>query len=101
MQQIGTPHDLYDTPANMFVAGFIGSPPMNFIPGVADQDTIETPFGDVALTVDRLKGVAGRGLVILGIRPQHFEDLALVDAADRSRGQSAHRDRGRHRVARG
>ena len=88
MQQIGTPHDLYDKPANMFVAGFIGSPPMNFIPGAAGQDTIETPFGEVALTADRLQGVAGRGLVILGIRPQHFEDLALVDAADRGRGQT-------------
>src|SRR3954449_2740365 len=88
MQQIGTPHDLYDTPANMFVAGFIGSPPMNFTPGVPSGDTIQTPFGDVALTVDRLKGAAGHGLVILGIRPQHFEDLALVDAATRSRGQS-------------
>src|SRR3954465_8279983 len=32
LQQVGTPHDLYDTPANLFVAGFIGSPPMNFIP---------------------------------------------------------------------
>jgi len=88
MQQIGSPHDLYDAPANMFVAGFIGSPPMNFIPGVTTEDAIQTPFGDVALTVDRLKGAAGHGLVILGIRPQHFEDLALVDAAARSRGQS-------------
>src|SRR6476620_3133504 len=90
MQQIGTPHDLYDSPANMFVAGFIGSPPMNFIPGVTTDDAIQTPFGDVALTVDRLKGAVGHGLVILGIRPQHFEDLALVDAAARSRGQSLH-----------
>ena len=88
MQQVGTPHDLYDTPANMFVAGFIGSPPMNFIPGTATEDTIETPFGDVALTVDRLKGAAGHGLVVLGVRPQHFEDLALVDASARSRGQT-------------
>ena len=88
MQQIGTPHDLYDAPANMFVAGFIGSPPMNFIPGVTTEDAIQTPFGDVALTVDRLKGAAGHGLVILGIRPQHFEDLALVDASARSRGQT-------------
>ena len=100
MQQIGTPHDLYDAPANMFVAGFIGSPPMNFIPGVTDRGRHQTPFGDVALTVDRLKGAAGHGLVILGIRPQHFEDLALVDAATRSRGQSLHRDRGRHGMAR-
>ena len=81
MQQVGTPHELYDAPANMFVAGFIGSPPMNFIPGVTTQDTIQTPFGDIALTVDRLKGAAGHGLVILGIRPQHFEDLALVNAS--------------------
>ena len=54
----------------------------------ATQDTIETPFGDVALTVDRLKGAAGHGLVVLGVRPQHFEDLALVDASARSRGQT-------------
>jgi multiple sugar transport system ATP-binding protein len=88
LQQVGTPHELYDAPANMFVAGFIGSPPMNFIPGTATQDTIETPFGHVALTADRLKGAAGRGLVILGIRPQHFEDVALVEPAVRSRGQT-------------
>jgi multiple sugar transport system ATP-binding protein len=88
LQQVGTPHQLYDTPENMFVAGFIGSPPMNFIPGVAGKDSIETPFGDVALSVDRLKGAAGHGLVVLGIRPQHFEDAALVDASVRSRGQT-------------
>src|SRR5690242_9277564 len=88
LQQVGTPHELYDAPANMFVAGFIGSPPMNFIPGTATEDTIETPFGHVALTADRLKGAAGRGLVVVGIRPQHFEDVALVDPAARSRGQT-------------
>jgi multiple sugar transport system ATP-binding protein len=88
MQQVGTPHDLYDAPANMFVAGFIGSPPMNFIPGTTTETTIQTPFGDVALTHDRLKGAAGRGLVILGVRPQHFEDLALVDPSARGRGQT-------------
>jgi multiple sugar transport system ATP-binding protein len=88
MQQVGTPHELYDAPANMFVAGFIGSPPMNFIPGVANGDTIDTPFGDVVSTSDRLRGASGRGLVILGIRPQHFEDVHLVDDAARSRGQT-------------
>ena len=80
------PHDLYHKPANMFWPGS-RLPPMNFIPGAA-ADTIETPFGEVALTADRLQAIAGRGLVILGIRPQHFEDLALVDAADRGRGQT-------------
>jgi multiple sugar transport system ATP-binding protein len=89
MQQIGSPHELYDTPANMFVAGFIGSPPMNFIPGTATEDAIETPLGTVALLAhERLKGAAGHGLVVLGIRPQHFEDAALVDGSVRNRGQT-------------
>src|SRR6478736_5661618 len=47
LQQVGSPHDLYDTPANLFVAGFIGSPPMNFIPGRVRDGAIETPFGEV------------------------------------------------------
>jgi multiple sugar transport system ATP-binding protein len=88
LQQVGTPRDLYDRPANMFVAGFIGSPPMNFIAGTAKENAIETPFGEVALSSERLKGAAGQGLVVLGVRPQHFEDAALVDAAARSNGQT-------------
>jgi multiple sugar transport system ATP-binding protein len=88
LQQVGTPHDLYDTPANLFVAGFIGSPPMNFIPGPVKDGAIQTPFGDVETTSDRLRGAAGHDLVIVGIRPQHFEDASLVDPSVRSRGHS-------------
>ena len=88
LQQVGTPHDLYDTPANLFVAGFIGSPPMNFIPGRVRDGAIETPFGDISVTTDRLRRSAGRELVIVGIRPQHFEDASILDAATRARGQT-------------
>src|SRR6478672_6549096 len=88
LQQVGSPHDLYDTPANLFVAGFIGSPPMNFIPGRVRDGAIETPFGEVATTRERLSGAAGRDLVIVGVRPQHFEDASLVDAATRASGQT-------------
>ncbi len=88
LQQVGTPHDLYDTPANLFVAGFIGSPPMNFIPGQVHDDSIKTPFGDIAMTAERLKGSAGHELVILGVRPQHFEDASLVDASTLEHGQT-------------
>ncbi len=88
LQQVGSPHDLYDTPANLFVAGFIGSPPMNFIPGRVRDGAIETPFGAVATTRERLSGAAGRDLVIVGVRPQHFEDASLVDAATRASGQT-------------
>ena len=88
LQQVGTPHDLYDTPANLFVAGFIGSPPMNFIPGRVRDGAIETPFGDISVTTDRLRRSAGRELVIVGIRPQHFEDASILEAATRARGQT-------------
>jgi multiple sugar transport system ATP-binding protein len=88
LQQVGTPHDLYDSPANLFVAGFIGSPPMNFIPGRVRNGAIETPFGDISVTTDRLSASAGHELVIVGIRPQHFEDASILDAATRARGQT-------------
>ena len=87
LQQIGTPHQLYDTPANLFVAGFIGSPPMNFIPGRVKDGALETPLGDVAVT-DRLAGTAGHDLVIVGVRPQDFEDSSGVDAATRPHGET-------------
>jgi multiple sugar transport system ATP-binding protein len=88
LQQIGTPHQLYDSPANLFVAGFIGSPPMNFIPGRVSDGSLDTPFGKVSTKSERLSGAAGHDLVILGIRPQHFEDASVVEASARSRGQT-------------
>src|SRR3954447_17247144 len=87
MQQVGSPHDLYDTPANLFVAGFIGSPPMNFIPAEVTAGGMETPFGTMKLNDDRLRGAEGKGLVILGVRPQHFEDANLVAAEAQHKGQ--------------
>ena len=46
IQQVDSPATLYDDPINLFVAGFIGSPSMNFLPGRLDGDTLELPFGD-------------------------------------------------------
>jgi multiple sugar transport system ATP-binding protein len=88
LQQVGSPHDLYDTPANLFVAGFIGSPPMNFIPGRVVDDAIETPFGKVSLDNERLRGLSGQDLIFLGIRPQHFEDASVLSAEARAGGQT-------------
>ena len=48
-QQVGSPMELYDDPVNLFVAGFIGSPAMNFMPATVEGDTVKLPFGDVTL----------------------------------------------------
>ncbi len=83
MQQVGKPMELYNHPVNLFVAGFIGSPAMNFMPASVEGDTVKLPFGDVRLPPelhDRVKGAAGRQL-IAGIRPEHFEDAKLTGEA--------------------
>jgi sn-glycerol 3-phosphate transport system ATP-binding protein len=64
IQQIGAPEDLYDRPANLFVAGFIGSPPMNLVPGVVRSGVLSA--GSVAMPCP---GVAD-GEVVLGVRPE-------------------------------
>ncbi|OXM42556.1 ABC transporter ATP-binding protein [Amycolatopsis alba] len=86
VQQIGSPQFLYDNPANLFVAGFIGSPSMNFVPATLENGTARSALGDIPLT-DRVRQLAEAAdaprEVIVGIRPEHFEDAALVDASAR------------------
>src|SRR5215470_12136146 len=88
LQQVGTARQLYEEPVNLFVAGFIGSPPMNFLPGRIRSGQIETPFGVVPAAGGRLTKVGDRDLVILGLRPEYFEDAALVSAEKRAHGQT-------------
>ena len=81
IQQVDAPAKLYDDPINLFVAGFIGSPSMNFLPGRLDGDKIELPFG-TSQVPERLKaalkaGGGGAREVIVGVRPEHFEDATI------------------------
>jgi multiple sugar transport system ATP-binding protein len=82
IQQVDTPMELYNNPKNLFVAGFIGSPAMNFMPGTAEGGKLKLPMAEVDLP----EGADAKGDVIVGIRPEHFEDAKLVDDAARSRG---------------
>jgi multiple sugar transport system ATP-binding protein len=75
VQQIGTPRELYSEPRNLFVAGFIGSPAMNFVPGEIRDARLVLPMAEVVFP----KKLSNRP-VIVGIRPEQFEDAALVDA---------------------
>lgn len=86
LQQVASPRDLYNHPVNMFVAGFIGSPPMNFVPGEVEGNTLRFPFTTVTLDDARAQAIAGRNLVMAGIRPGHFEDAALLDDARKAEG---------------
>ncbi|MCX6488654.1 MAG: sn-glycerol-3-phosphate ABC transporter ATP-binding protein UgpC [Mycobacterium sp.] len=87
-QQIGTPAELYNTPANLFVAGFIGSPAMNFFPATLTETGLRLPIGQVSLD-GTLRSVLARNAgitnLIVGVRPEHFEDATLIDAKERSR----------------
>jgi multiple sugar transport system ATP-binding protein len=78
IQQVASPKTLYEDPANLFVAGFIGSPAMNFLPGQVEGETLRTPFGDTELPGELRAGLNGGGDVIIGIRPEHFEDPAVA-----------------------
>ena len=78
IRQIGAPLDLYDRPANRFVAGFIGSPSMNLLEGkVRVNGSAVVEIGDTAVPVAGAAGLSDGQPVVLGVRP---EDLHLSDA---------------------
>jgi multiple sugar transport system ATP-binding protein len=81
LQQVGSPADLYQSPKNLFVAGFIGSPAMNFMPGTISGDKVSLPFGEVALPESASEAGGGERQVVAGLRPESFEDASLVGDA--------------------
>jgi len=89
VQQIGSPQFLYDNPANLFVAGFIGSPSMNFVPATLENNELRSALGTTPLT-DRVRQLVEKASaprdVIVGVRPEHFEDAALVEAGQKAGG---------------
>jgi multiple sugar transport system ATP-binding protein len=82
LQQCDTPLNLYDSPRNLFVAGFIGSPAMNFFGGVLESNAVRTPMGEVPLSEETRRkleqhGTGGRNVVV-GVRPEDFEDARFA-----------------------
>jgi multiple sugar transport system ATP-binding protein len=85
-QQIGTPGELYERPANLFVAGFIGSPAMNFFPATLTATGLTLSFGEVTLAPEVQQVIAQHPTpqnVIVGVRPEHLADATLIDAYQR------------------
>ncbi|MGL4304928.1 MAG: ABC transporter ATP-binding protein [Mycobacteriaceae bacterium] len=89
VQQVAPPQELYAAPHNVFVAGFIGSPAMNFIKGRLTSVGVTTEFGDFTLSDRVLSAIVRRNVengVIIGIRPENFEDAALIDSYQKLQG---------------
>jgi len=85
LQQVGAPAELYGEPQNLFVAGFIGSPSMNFVPAELVGGRVKLPFGEAE--VNGRAGDRSDGPVVAGLRPENFEDVAII-------GDDLKRDRG-------
>jgi multiple sugar transport system ATP-binding protein len=96
VQQIASPQQMYDHPVNVFVAGFIGSPAMNFIRARLEKEnggaspSYTVTFGGTRIPISRevleksggdLGAHAGKE-VVLGIRPEHIEDASVAEASD-------------------
>jgi multiple sugar transport system ATP-binding protein len=89
IQQFGPPQVLYEHPDNLFVAGFMGSPSMNFMTATVEEGMLRSKLGDIPLSdelrraMEAAKGARG---VIAGVRPEDFEDASLVDSSIRQYG---------------
>lgn len=80
IQQIGTPKEIYNSPANMFVAGFLGAPATNFIHGIYQEGKFKVKEKGIDLPemfIEKLKGFEGKA-VVLGIRPEDLHGEGIV-----------------------
>ncbi|KAD4060089.1 ABC transporter ATP-binding protein [Arthrobacter yangruifuii] len=88
LQQVASPRELYEQPINLFVAGFIGSPSMNFLPATLENGVLKTSVGDIHIPEDKAAKAAGKKVVLVGIRPEFFEDASLVEESKRHHGST-------------
>jgi multiple sugar transport system ATP-binding protein len=87
IEQVGTPLDLYDSPANLFVAGFIGSPSMNFIDGTVRRQDSSVVFRanggfELPVAVDVAGSARDGQAVVYGVRPEHIQFATSDSTAD-------------------
>ena len=74
VRQVGSPQELYEDPADMFVAGYLGSPPMNLLHAFRDGEQLVTPLATILVDERLERAIGDRPVVIAGIRPEHCLD---------------------------
>lgn len=81
VQQVATPPEVYRHPANLFVAGFLGSPPMRFFPATVTGDVVDLSFAWVRISLKKAARIQGREQLIAGLRPEpaRLEDMVGTD----------------------
>lgn len=82
VHQVGSPRELYDRPADLFVAAFLGKPAMNLVPARPSGQNLVLPFATVPMDDDLKRAVGDRDLVIIGVRPEHCHDAAGGEGRD-------------------
>jgi multiple sugar transport system ATP-binding protein len=86
LEQLGTPAEVYDEPATAFVAGFIGAPPMNLLPGIVRSVGGRIRVIADGVDIDLAKGETDERTVLFGVRPEHLRIAADGDDGPRFRG---------------
>lgn len=86
VQQVGTPLDVYQHPANVFVASFIGSPAINLFRARRTGSTLQLPFATVPLKPQPVRAIGDEIDLIVGLRPQAFREFETVNSDERGRG---------------
>ncbi len=81
IHQVGTPRELYESPKDMFVAGYLGSPPMNLVPAKPSGSQLVMPLATMLLDDDLRDRIADRDLVVVGIRPEDCHESSSPAAA--------------------
>ena len=82
MHQVGSPRDLYDRPADLFVAAFLGAPAMNLIPARVSGHQLTMPLGMVVLDETLRNRIGDRSTVIVGVRPELCHDATTPEGRD-------------------
>ncbi|MCW2799797.1 MAG: transporter [Aeromicrobium sp.] len=81
VHQVGTPRELYESPKDMFVAGYLGSPPMNLVPAVPKGSQLVMPLATMLLDDELRDRIGDRDLVVAGIRPEDCHEAMSPAAA--------------------